>query len=139
VIVAVLSDFSVDRALRTLGHDDSTIEICTKEDPRGMRDAISLTRISQNPRLVLITVHHRCPCGAQNCPFWVYRLSGASPELVLNDLAVSVKAVPARASAVPEIVAVSHASAFLSMEIRYRFEGGKFVEAGAWKRRGGFA
>src|SRR5579862_4719979 len=79
------------QALAIVGRDDSGVRRCIREDPKAMRAGVSVRPIAAQPRLELIEIQASCICGAQNCPFWVYRLDGGPPRQLLTDFAIDVR------------------------------------------------
>ena len=68
-----------------------------------MRGVLEYKQVSKNPNIVLVTVFYDpCVCFAQNCPFWVYRVSDPTATKVLEGVAIDVKVVPT-GGAVPEV------------------------------------
>lgn len=126
--------FSSAQALDALVHDDPDVARCMQEDPKNVRAGLDVEAISSNPRLALVQMQASCICGAQNCPFWVYRVEGRAAHLVLNSFAIHVKAI-APPSGQPDIVAMAHDSALVTNGGRFAYRNGAYVLIEAWRVR----
>lgn len=127
--------FTPTQALDALQRDDSTVRACVQRDPKGMRSALTIRAIASKPRLALVQIQNSCDCGAQNCPFWIYRVTSGGPKLVLADVGITISTV-SRASGPPDIVTLAHDSALVSDGTRYAFKDGTYVAADSWRVRG---
>ncbi len=137
LLAAVISSgFTTDRALQVLERDDGQVAACAREDPRELRDALTLKQLSLRPNLVLVTVFYdACACFAQNCPYWVYRVSESAATKTFESVAVGVRVVP-HDGAVANIDEVAHESATIKDESLYVYHDGTFEKTGAWILRG---
>jgi hypothetical protein len=84
--------------------------------------------------VVLAEVFDPCICGAQNCPFYVVRLSSGKPRVLLSGYAISVKMKPA--AQLPTIVARMHDSAMVADESTYTYRDGAYVMTDSVRVRG---
>lgn len=84
--------------------------------------------------VVLAEVFDPCICGAQNCPFYVVRLSAGKPRVLVSGYAISVKTKPA--AELPTIVARMHDSALVVDESTYTYRNGAYVLTGSARVRG---
>jgi len=131
---AVSAPFTPERALAAVARDDHEVAACTQTDPHAMLEALSLKQISSDPQLYLVELFHQCVCGAQNCPYWVYRVNGSSAVKLLDGYAIDVKIVtPEHGDGPPEIDEIAHESAALQNETDYRYRDGAYVKAGLYE------
>lgn len=73
---------------------------------------------------ILVRGSGSCLCGAQNCPFWIYRKRRGSYELLLKgDGSRTVNAARKVSHSYRDIVSQSHASAIETIIRTYRFDG----------------
>jgi len=84
--------------------------------------------------VVLAEVFDPCICGAQNCPFYVVRLSAGKPRVLLSGYAISVKTKPS--ALLPTIVARMHDSALVSDESTYTYRNGAYAITDSARVRG---
>ena len=77
--------------------------------------------------LILYAVQHQCLCGAQNCPYYVVRLSTKAkpPLLVFKTYGIDVRAA-GRTGAITDLVVDMHDSALVTDETRYIYAYGKY-------------
>ncbi len=135
---AVATGFTTDRALQLLERSDVNLSACVRDHPRSLQGVLAYKQVSNDPNIVLVTVFYdSCVCFAQNCPFWVYRVSDPTATKVLEGVAIGVKAVPTGGT-VPDIDFIAHESAVRKNEWRYTYRNGTYVESEAWRLyRGG--
>ncbi|MBV8644050.1 MAG: hypothetical protein JO225_09060 [Candidatus Eremiobacteraeota bacterium] len=75
--------------------------------------------------VVLASVESPCICGAQNCPYYVIRLTAGNPRVLLSTFGISART---RAeSPLPRIVVDAHDSALVVDETTYAYRDGKYV------------
>lgn len=127
--------FTPARAMSALVRDDFTVQACMPQHDKGIREALTVQALASNPRLALVQVQESCVCGAQNCPFWVYRVDGGAAKQILADYVISIQTV-ARRSGPPDIVTLAHDSALVSDGTRYAFANGSYVAVNSWRVRG---
>ncbi len=84
--------------------------------------------------VVLAEVFDPCICGAQNCPFYVVRLSAGNPRVLVSGYAISVKTKPA--AELPTIVARMHDSALVVDESTYTYRNGAYAITDSARVRG---
>ena len=76
---------------------------------------------------LLIKGSNSCLCGAQNCPFWIYRKSRNAYELLLAGPGViKIKAGTHFVSGYRDVISQSHASANETIVRTYRFDGTQY-------------
>ena len=124
--------FSPTQALSALVRDDNSVAACMQQDAKIVRAGVSVQAISSNPKLALVQVTAPCVCGAQNCPFYVYRVDGSGAKNVLTGFMVDINTVR-QASGPPDIVAMAHDSALVQAGMRYAYRNGKYVVADSWR------
>jgi len=84
--------------------------------------------------VVLAEVFDPCVCGAQNCPFYVVRLSAGRPRVLVSGYAISVKTKPA--AELPTIVVLMHDSALIADESTYTYRNGAYAITDSARVRG---
>jgi hypothetical protein len=127
--------FSPAQAIRALTHDDAEIAECMQDHPNSVRAGLEIQAISTKPKLALVQVQSTCICGAQNCPFWVYRVENGKAEKLLDGFAIAVGAKP-QTSAWPDIVAAAHDSALITDGTRFAYRHGTYEPVENWRIRG---
>jgi hypothetical protein len=127
--------FTPSQALSALVRDDQSVAGCMQQDAKNLRAGITVSAIASNPKLALVQVMASCVCGAQNCPFWVYRVDGDSAKRLVDGFVIDVSMVP-RSSGPPDIVAVAHDSALVTDGTRYAYRNGTYVAVDSWRSRG---
>ncbi|MBV8601797.1 MAG: hypothetical protein JO359_09580 [Candidatus Eremiobacteraeota bacterium] len=125
---------SPDQALRAVARDDADVAACLKKDPKALREGVSVKSISELRRLALVEIQAPCVCGAQNCPFWVYRVDGTDARQALASFAIAVTTEP-RGSGWPDVIATAHSSALITAGTRYAGQDGKYVPIASWRVR----
>ena len=127
--------FSPSQAIGALSRDDEDVARCIHDDPKSVRAGLGIQAISTNPKLALIQIQSTCICGAQNCPFWVYRVDGNVAKKLIDGYAIDVDAKP-KPSGWPDITALAHDSALVSDGTRFAFRDGGYVPVETWRVRG---
>ena len=130
-----VSWFTPAQAMSALARDDSTVQSCMQQDAKGMRAGLTVQALSSSPHVALVEMQELCVCGAQNCPFWIYRVDGNSAKQLVAGYGISIETV-ARRSGPPDVVALAHDSALVSDGMRYAFQSGKYVAVDSWRVRG---
>ncbi len=115
----------------------SLLEIIDKDDRQcvltngGLNKSVSVQSIRlavDGTNQLLIRGSGSCLCGAQNCPFWIYRKKKRNYELLLAGAgATKVRAVADHVGwGYRDIVSQSHASAIENIVRTYRFDGKQY-------------
>lgn len=126
--------FSPAQALSALVRDDADVARCMHDDPTNARAGLGIEAISRSPRLALVQMQATCICGAQNCPFWVYRVDRGATRQLLSGFTIDVSAI-ARPSGWPDIVAMAHDSALVTDGTRFAYRNGTYVAVESWRVR----
>ncbi len=126
--------FTPSRALSALERDDQNVASCMQQDAKTVRAGVSVEAIASNPKLALVQLTAACVCGAQNCPFWVYRVDGGSAKHILDGFMIDISTVP-RSSGPPDIVTMAHESALVLDGMRYSYRNGSYVTVDSWRIR----
>lgn len=96
----------------------------------GLQKSVSVTPIQlahDGTRQILIKGAGVCLCGAQNCPFWIYRKSGNDYELLLTGTgSTRVRAGRRSAKRYRDVISQSHASAAETIIRTYRYDGARY-------------
>jgi thiol-disulfide isomerase/thioredoxin len=76
---------------------------------------------------LLIRGSSSCLCGAQNCPFWIYRKTGNRYERLLTGAgSIKVRAGQQTAKGYRDVISESHASAVETIVRTYRYDGSRY-------------
>lgn len=127
--------FSQAEAIRALSHDDPDVARCMRENPKSIRAGVDIQAISSKPKLALVQVQSSCICGAQNCPFWVYRVEDGKAKKLVDGYAIDVGAKPQTAGW-PDVTAVAHDSALVTDGTRFAYRNGSYEPVETWRTRG---
>lgn len=127
--------FSQSQAIGALTRDDDDIARCMHDDPKSIRAGLEIQAISTKPKLALVQVQSSCICGAQNCPFWVYRIERGKAEKLGDGYAIDVGAKP-QSSGWPDIIAAAHDSALITDGTRFAYRNGGYEPVETWRLRG---
>src|SRR5215471_17241581 len=96
----------------------------------GLTKAVSVQSIrlaADGTRQLLIKGSGSCLCGAQNCPFWIYRKRDGQNELLLQGAgSTRVSATHQSTKGYRSIVSESHASAIETIVRTYQFNGKQY-------------
>jgi hypothetical protein len=84
--------------------------------------------------VVMAWVYDPCICGAQNCPFYVIRLSPGNPRVLIDGYGIDERTTD-HAKPLPGIVARMHDSAAIAVESRWAYRGDKYVMTDASRLR----
>lgn len=123
----------LDRAhaplLAVLAHDHDVMGSCSPDQLRtaAMTAGVRVIDFVPGGELILYAVQHQCLCGAQNCPYYVVRLSTKAkpPLLVFKTYGIDVRAA-GRTGAITDLVVDMHDSALVTDETRYIYAYGKY-------------
>jgi hypothetical protein len=85
--------------------------------------------------VVLAGPHAACLCGNVNCPWYVLRLAGSPPAVLLQTFGYAADTVAAGGT-LPGLRVTSHDSALISYETDYAYRDGAYVAAETWIVRG---
>jgi len=81
-------------------------------------------RLAPKGKQILIRGSDSCLCGAQNCPFWIYRKVTGQYELLLKGIgSTKVNAGRKLAFGYRDLITETHASANETLIRTYRFDG----------------
>jgi hypothetical protein len=85
--------------------------------------------------VVLAGPQASCLCGNVNCPWYVLRLSGTPPAVLLKTFGYAADVV-AESGALPALRVTAHDSALISVQTDYVGRDGAYVESASWMVRG---
>jgi ligand-binding SRPBCC domain-containing protein len=110
-----------------LANDNDFHAACT---PAQQRAVVATAQLSTLGRLdgddvVLAAVFNPCICGAQNCPFYVIRVTPGHPRELLAAMGVGLE--KQSASPLPRIVVRMHDSAAVAAETIYAYRNGQYA------------
>jgi len=114
--------------LAILANDPDDAGVCSPEQLQtAARTAdVKIADLVLGGDLVLYAVQHPCLCGAQNCPYYLVRVSAhAKPRLVFKTYAIAVRTAPQTGSLI-DLIVDAHDSALVTDETRYIYAYGRY-------------